>query len=77
MNITKKINICKYLDIIKLKDKRDFEIKLVDTFTGEFLIVDNSFMNKKSLKLTEYIPLCQYLINKFEAGEQLNNLSMQ
>ena len=77
MNITKQINICKYLDIIKLTNKKDFEIKLIDTFTGEFLILDNSFMNKKPLKLKEYIPLCQDMIIEFKNNVPISNLSLQ
>ena len=50
MKIKERISLIKGYDLILLKWYREFEIKVIDNFTGETLILDNDFMNKKSLR---------------------------
>lgn len=77
MKIKNRINLIKGYDLILLKNSKDFEVKIIDNFTCETLIIDNSFMNKKALKLVEYIPLCKNLVTKLVNGLRLSQLSMQ
>jgi len=77
MQIKHRVELIKGYDLILLKAKKDFEIKIIDNFTGGALIIDNSFMNKKHLKLDAYIPLCGDIINSLIQGLQLSQLSIQ
>ena len=77
MQIKNRQELIKGYDLILLKDKKDFEVKIIDNFTGETLIIDNSFINKKALKLEDYIPLCKDIINNLIQGLQLSQLSLQ
>jgi len=77
MQVKKRIELIKGYDLLLFKEKKDFEVKIVDNFSGETLIIDNSFMNKKSLKLEAYIPLCHEFIDRLLQGIQLSQLSLQ
>ena len=77
MNIKNRLKLIKGYDLILYKDKKDFEIKVIDNFTNEGLIIDNSFINKKPLKLKDYIPLCKGIANKLIQGFNLSQLSIQ
>ena len=44
MQIKHRVELIKGYDLILLKAKKDFEIKIIDNFTGEYLIIDNDFI---------------------------------
>ena len=77
MRIYKRINLIEGYDLILFRRYREFEVKICDNFTGETLIIDNDFINKKSLKLKDYIPLCDKIIEKLNQGKRLYELSLQ
>ena len=77
MQIKERISLIKGYDLILLRRYREFEIKIIDNFTGETLIIDNSFMNKKALQLKDYIPLCHDIVNQLISGLNLSQLSIQ
>jgi len=76
-HIKEEIELIKGYNLIMYKYKKEFEIKIIDNFSGETLIIDNDFMNKKALKLKEYIPLCNNIINQLIQGMQLSQISIQ
>ena len=76
-HIKEKMELIKGYTLIKYKHYKEFEIKIVDDFTGEYLIIDNYFMSKKPLKLKDYIPHCKDIINQLIQGFQLSQLSIQ
>lgn len=76
-DIKEKLTLIAGFTLLKYKNKKEFEIKIEDDFTGETLIIDNDFMNKKSLPLKDYIPLCSDIVKKLKEGIPLYKLSQQ
>ena len=76
-HIKNEIELIQGYNLILYKHYKDFEVKIIDNITGEYLIIDNDFISKKPLVLKDYIPLCQETINKLLQGFQLSQLSIQ
>jgi len=77
MQTTKRIMLGVGCDLLMFKERKYFEVKIIDNFTGVSLIIDNSYMNKKALSLKDYIPLCNKIIDRLLSGAKLEDLSLQ
>jgi len=76
-NIIKEHDLTIHHTLIFYKCKKEFELKIIDNFTGEYLIIDNDLMNKKPLKFLDYVVLCNDIKNQLLNGEKLNDLNIQ
>ena len=69
-HLKERVLLCNNYYLVILKHKKEFEVLIEDDFTGEKLIIDNDFMNKKILKKEKYIEL----INKNYNLDKINYL---
>ena len=76
-HIKKEIELIKGYNLVLYKHYREFEVKIIDNFTGESLIIDNDFMSKRALKLEAYRVLCFEIVNELVQGLNLSQLSIQ
>lgn len=77
VNFKEKIDFVEGYTLHLYTGHKAFEVKIVDMYSSDYLIIDNDYISENPLPLKEYIPLCKDIIDKLEKGIELNNLSLQ